>query len=287
MVLRGKLRGRVGHRPLHLSKPTTLVGFLLFPHTLTKQRDKQSMPTAANIQDLAPLSPASLRLLRLPLGRSTPLTVYVDAIQSDPILTARVLSMANSPLFGLRQPVSSILQAVGVLGQDRLNALVALLAFQKVAHSQTKSAALQKFWRHSIATAVVVESLYPDQSECYVLALLHDLGALNFLQLDSSFYDDPEDLGAKELERFSRTHSAEGARLMKQWNLPAPFVNVAEQHTDLNPATEEARLVQRASAIASHMGFSFHVPEIANVEYPSDLENTVSQRVNQLEKALN
>lgn len=48
----------------------------------------------------------------------------VKAIQSDPLLIARILKLANSPLYGLSRSVTDIAHAIALLGRDMVRTFV-------------------------------------------------------------------------------------------------------------------------------------------------------------------
>src|SRR5262249_32798417 len=106
------------------------------------------------LADLPPYRPVAKRLLTLTSYGDVPLTQVQDVLRTDAAFTAAVLRLANSPLIGMHNPVSSVLQAVMRLGLDRMKSLATTLALRSFLTNGVPSEALQACWRHNLATAV-------------------------------------------------------------------------------------------------------------------------------------
>src|ERR1700676_3578556 len=74
-------------------------------------------------------------------------------IRTDPSLTAQVLRLCNSALFGLRHRVLSIEQAAVLLGTERLRTLVLTCSMMQFAGKKLTGAQLMSFWQHSFLCA--------------------------------------------------------------------------------------------------------------------------------------
>jgi len=88
------------------------------------------------------------------------LSTIGDAIQKDPDLTARLLRLANSPFFGFANRLSTVAEAVSLLGiqqiQDMIVASSVLEQFKGVPdHFVNKDS----FWRHSLAVGITARLL--------------------------------------------------------------------------------------------------------------------------------
>ena len=77
-------------------------------------------------------------------------------IMSDPSLAIRVLTVANSSLYGLSQPVTSLSQATGLIGTDALkNIALSFVIVQEFQNPSQGSFDLEYFWRRSVTTAEI------------------------------------------------------------------------------------------------------------------------------------
>lgn len=144
-------------------------------------------------------------------------------IAADPVLTGQVLKIANSPLFGLRTAVSSLAQAIGIMGLTHLR----LLLFNELLEGAGARVALaaavrQALWLHLGTTAVLASHLAPafsglDTGTLFTAGMLHDLGRLALYGADdAAFLDDPR----AETARFGVNHAVAGCAACRQFDLP-------------------------------------------------------------------
>ena len=120
----------------------------------------------------------------------------VKLIQLDPSLTARLVQIANSPLYRSPQPVENCLMAVNRLGLTTTRDLVTCLVLNNVFNSENKilHEKLHKLWQHSSHVAAIASSIAkitPNLHEDTALlaGLLHDIGVLPVLHYAAEFPD--------------------------------------------------------------------------------------------------
>ncbi|RFP15881.1 MULTISPECIES: HDOD domain-containing protein [unclassified Duganella] len=174
-------------------------------------------------------------------------------ITLDQALTAKTLRLANSSFYGMPSKVTSIQQAISVLGFHAIRTLVTACSvtesFKPAPGNQFDFPA---FWRHSIASAVCARVLAPhvrlNPDTAFTAGLLHDLGTL---VLATRFPDDyrrvheyrrQHDCTAApaQLAVFGIDHATVGSALAKHWKFPATIqAAVADHHraADSKPAT--------------------------------------------------
>ena len=102
--------------------------------------------------------------------------VIVAAISRDVGVAAALLKTVNSPFFGLRSPVQSILQAVSLLGLNRVATLVNSLALKTTLNAQ----GIERFWDQSARTAMVcawlARKMGQDVDAAHLFGLFRDAG---------------------------------------------------------------------------------------------------------------
>ena len=220
---------------------------------------------ALKLKNLAPFPPVASKVINLLADDSVSFREIADALCTDAGLSAEVLRLANSPLFGTRYGVSNILHALAVLGAQRLASLVLTLSMSKFLKRAGPNDAMRRSWRHNLASALAAQefahSFARDSNQAYNAGLFHDIGRLAFLSVDSAFYEgfqgDGDDLRELELAHFGVDHCDAGAWVIEQWRLPQPFVEVALHHHAPRPESSElTMLVNAACAIANRLGFS-------------------------------
>jgi HD-like signal output (HDOD) protein len=185
------------------------------------------------LQELPALPTISTRLLAM-IGRAdVDLKSVSTLIASDGALTGEVLRIANSSLFGLRNEVRTILQAIAYLGIERTKSLAWTVAIKNYLGNALQIPSLQRSWRHSLAVALLAEELanwtQADGSEAYTSGILHDLGALGLIAMSPPRYrqlleeaaGSPDSLLDLERKHFGLDHCEAGGFLAAAWKLPA------------------------------------------------------------------
>ena len=103
-------------------------------------------------------------------------------LERDVAMSAKVLQLANSALFGLTSTVTSVRDAVMYLGVDTIRSLALTAeAFGKVAPRGDSDFSLDDFQAHAMLVARITASILPagrTQQEAVTAALLHDIGKL-------------------------------------------------------------------------------------------------------------
>src|SRR4051794_239672 len=115
-----------------------------------------STAALASLRRFPPLSPAAAKLFSITLEDSD-LREIAQVIHTDPALTAAVLRLVNSPLFSVRQSITSVLQATALLGLDRLRVLATTAALRMRVTPASASQELKRCWRHSVACAYIAQ----------------------------------------------------------------------------------------------------------------------------------
>lgn len=218
--------------------------------------------------------PVVLRVLDLLSNEQTEMAVLVREVASDATLSAQVLRLANSPLFGLAAAVDTVHHAVVTLGFSRVQSLVMAVATSNYMKGAMRTEALQKCWRHTVASAVLCRELAratganPDRA--YSLGLLHDIGRLGLLVAFPDAYEDvlrAADRDAVSLldlekKRFGVDHCEAGRQLVEQWKLPQDFWVAAGRHHDppSGAPLDFLTLVHAACRLADHFGYAVVEP---------------------------
>ena len=112
-------------------------------------------------------------------------------ISKDQAMVAKILSVANSPLYGLPRRVSTIEFAIVILGFDHIKNIVydeaktkfaeALSMMEAFKSKEDKNWNRRAFWLHSLITASAAKRIaddlgYRKSGEAFTCGLLHDLG---------------------------------------------------------------------------------------------------------------
>ena len=132
------------------------------------------------IQELPSLPVVVLELLSSMDQDDTDVHVLAQKIELDQGLAAKTLRIANSSFYGMQSKVTSIPQAVSVLGFHSIRTVVTACALTGSFAPVSGGFDFQAFWRHSLATAVAARLLAPhlrvNPETAFTAGLLHDLG---------------------------------------------------------------------------------------------------------------
>ena len=97
---------------------------------IAEPRRATKVETPWALKDLPPYRPVARKLMQLTGDEHAPLSKVQEVLRTDAVFTADVLRLANSPLIGLRASITSVMQAVMVLGLERIKGLATTLALR-------------------------------------------------------------------------------------------------------------------------------------------------------------
>lgn len=213
---------------------------------MTQVLDSSILGKITEADNLPSLPAVALQVLRLIREEDVAVTEIAHTIEKDPALSAKILKVVNSPLFGMPNNVSSLPQAMVVLGLRTLKIMV--LSFSMVNELGSKrndGFDHELFWKRSITTAVssrlLAEKCDPGvREEAFAAGLLADLGILAAIEcaraeyqpvLDA-YHQEERSLQAVEFEKLGVTHAEISAALLSGWKLPEDLTNAARHHHD-------------------------------------------------------
>ncbi len=137
-----------------------------------------------------------------------------EVIKKDQSMMAKILKLCNSPLYGKRQEITNLTNAVTYLGFSTLKGIalqISLISMFKSKNKQLQDFKPAAFWGHSIGTAYFSELLaeelkLPKNENYYIAGLLHDIGKLLIFHL---YPDEFEDIVLEQLGSDSYNYEAE------------------------------------------------------------------------------
>lgn len=157
----------------------------------------------------------------------------IKVILSDPGLTSRILKMANSSFYGHRSEISTLHQAVMMLGATQLKCLVlSASVFQIQKLESNYSLDVKGMFTHFIGVASVTKNLADflglnQPEEFFIAGLLHDIGQLffihhfprDYMEVQERMGEFPSRLEA-EKKILGIDHSMIGQMLAEKWGFP-------------------------------------------------------------------
>ena len=193
--------------------------------------------------DLPAPPQAALQIIRACAREEVTSTEISDIASTNPALTAELLRVANSPLYGISREVTSINNAVSVLGLRAIRNLVLCISIHDAVDKEAiPNFDAENFWEDSLRRAIIAKQLAgltnQDADECFTAGLLQDFGLLILFYLHPEQASEwktlrsmqPDKRLLREQEIFSITHNIIGEKLVEFWELPESLGQAIGQH---------------------------------------------------------
>lgn len=238
-------------------------------------------------KELVTLPAIATNVLRMLENENVELKEIVRIIQTDPSLSVKILKIANSPLYATRREITSIQQAIMLIGFNKLvNIILGVSIFSKfwLSTKQGAEELMNKFWIHSCSTGTIAKFITGKIKKNYnenefIGGLLHQIGKLAMIQYDLEKYnsvikliqdESMTDLDA-EKQVFDVTHLEVGSALGKLWKLPDEITQIISYYKFPSNAPQQKELisvVNLAGLICESNGYDFYkgIGEINIVE---------------------
>lgn len=216
-----------------------------------EQSDEENALTIQLFQDLVS---GNLKLPSLPSVAQRIQQAFADdavnaesictIIQADPAITAKLIMISNSALYGGKTSIESLQQAVVRLGLETTRKQVMTYAVKELFQGKTSAmkAHMQKLWKHSQHVACLCRLMANhlqsfDLEQAQLAGLIHDLGEVAILQYAQ---ENEELIGNPELllKAVKKLRPQITGMLLNQWNFGPEFVTAGEECEDWfrNPA---------------------------------------------------
>jgi len=194
----------------------------------------QPDPSSLRIEcalDSLPGIPRVIALVLSELNAEEPdLRTIGRLLKEDPMITVRVLAFANSARFNLSQGISTVAEALPLLGLEELRDIVCVAAIAS-AFRQVGGIHMEQFWRYSLNTAKLSRALAastPFAASAYTAGLLHATGELVLhrsmpqvmAELDTAVPVFDLQRAAAERDLLGYSYAEVGAAFVRSWGLP-------------------------------------------------------------------
>lgn len=216
-----------------------------------KSEQVVDLKNALSRLDSLPAMPAiAHKLLLLPLDTETGEAEFLRLIEQDPQISAKIIGLSNSPLYGLSRHVVSLGDAVMLLGLNRVKSvaigIATMSALSKVAEGKLKT---KELWMHSLSVAMAMTTIAramplrnrPADDLLFFAGLMHHIGymAISYLDVDASdkLHEQLQQAPGRMILNIEKavlgmTHAEIGAELAQHWHLPDDIVDAIRRHHD-------------------------------------------------------
>ena len=224
-----------------------------------------------NVRDLPSLPAIVMEIMHTMGQADVDIKAIAGKLQLDQALTAKTLRLANSSFYGMQRKVTTIQQAISILGFHSVRSLITASAVTgSFAASQVKNFDFQAFWRHSIASAVCAKALAKycraSQEYAFMAGLLHDIGRLVLVTRFPAQYEAviahraSRDCQMFEAEReiLGIDHASAGFALAEHWKFPEAIQRAVSGHHEPAGAQVDplAAIVHASDAIVHALDLS-------------------------------
>ena len=236
------------------------------------KHQKQSGQSIYIPANLPPLPQILLKLIELCGDDEKDLNALSEILQKDPSLSLSVLKTANSPYYCVNGRVSSIQEAVRVLGANTVKNIAVCTSVNSVFDGRKENGgfSLKAFWHHSLKVAVLSRLIaegqrHVDAEDAFLSGMFHDIGKLvlwdnfgdQYAQLTDACGNDSGQLLHAETE-LAADHCKIGSRLLRSWKLHPLMADAALYHhesTDrISTALPLAQIVYLANVFSKVNG---------------------------------
>jgi putative nucleotidyltransferase with HDIG domain len=219
------------------------------------ESETKSRSIKERVRDLPSLPEVVTKVTELVQNPKSSAAELSEVISHDSGLTSRVLRLVNSAYYGFPRQISSIQQAIMILGFTTIRGLVLSSSIFRIFTPKSRLVNVfdyKKFWKHSLLTAIASKKIYKelffeDDENIFSAAILHDIGKLILDQYDHDNYAEvlaevPVQIYfnrvlAVEQKNCEVTHPSIGQIVAEGWNLPPVLSAVIRYHH--NPLAAE------------------------------------------------
>ncbi len=169
----------------------------------------------------------------------------VDLLNTDPGMASEVLRLANSPLFGVSRKISSLKQALTLLGLVKVRSLViGRYLVQKLDELPCPGLNQRHFWQRSVICASLAARCCQEidrgmREEAFMSGLLADVGVMvlagalpgKYAPIAGDYELLHSDLWlAREQHHMGVSHAEVSALVLEDWHLPGTIVDAVRSH---------------------------------------------------------
>lgn len=228
----------------------------------------------ARMEQVAALPSIGQRVLQLTDSDNVRADELREAIQTDPILVARILRRLNSSYYSLSTKITDLRTAISLLGFREIRNLAMTVCMSRLFETNGNHGTYRReaLWEHCVAVGAAARLVarvcgrgVPE--EAYIAGLLHDLGIIlidqslrrHFCQVVSSISPTVTTCEA-ENRILSFDHALLGGFIAAKWNLAEPVVDaIAYHHTSgdyQGPNKDLVYVVAIANYLCSRAGWT-------------------------------
>ncbi len=207
---------------------------------------EETLKGVLSSDELPTLPTVASEIITLTAREDTTLADIANLVSKDTALSAKILKVSNSAFYSFAQQISSINQAVSILGINAVRSLVLSFSFLSMKGGRKKTHFdFEQFWKNSLACAVASKLILErvegaDTEEIFICGLLQNLGELILARTFPEEYgavlsritEEQYDALNAEEDSFGTTHPVIGYEVAKNWGFPEVLLLPILYHHD-------------------------------------------------------
>jgi putative nucleotidyltransferase with HDIG domain len=214
-----------------------------------------------------PVMPQVVREIQTEIKRpNTTAETMTLVIEKDPVISLRLISIANSPVYRGVSEIKNVKSALPRLGLKETLAIVLAIANKDLYCTDKVQfrILMDKLWVHSLATAygakLIAQNIkLEDSDHFFLMGLTHDIGKILLLKAFTDI-SPPKNFNMNVITgNIQEAHISLGSLLLKRWGFDEEFINVLTHHDDQelsNDTETEILVIHLANMLTRKIGFS-------------------------------
>ncbi len=203
-----------------------------------------------NVQTLPTIPPIVTKLNEMVEDENTTAFQLGEVIETDQVLTSKLLKMVNSSFFGFPKRISTVSNAIVLLGFNVIKTLIVTSSIFEVMQASDLG-----LWEHSLGCATAAGILAKKRNihnpeEISTAGLIHDLGKIvikaelpdEYKKIQELVEQNSITMREAELEVLGVSHETIASWLISNWNLPLRLVIPVEYHHRPSEAGEYKKI---------------------------------------------
>ncbi len=201
-------------------------------------------------------------------SNNMPMQEVSDIVERDLALTAKLLQMVNSASLAPARRITSVFDAVQMIGLGVVHALIVSTQVFEFCHEAAETELYETIWKQSLETAVrakriaALEGLATEEcDEAFLIGLLHDIGQVvlvascpEYQEVWAKHRHETPILLDLETKNFGADHAHVGAYLLRLWGLPESTFDAIRLHHSFPSSDITAFNPRLALHIAQELG---------------------------------
>ncbi len=222
------------------------------------------------IKDINIIPPVLIQVMALPDDNEMSFKELANLVQTDQILVARILKIANSPFYNRGMTITSLQNAIARLGFRLIRSMIVVAMNNSIFAYGNYKKFKDEVWYHSIAKSLIGYKLSEEffgkneADKGMIGGLLLDIGKVilnmidrkQYVEVLKEFLETGKDIRMIEIKKFEVDHSTIGYMASKLWKLP-DFVSkvIYERYLPIDKKSPLAVILTLADVLVRKVGF--------------------------------